>query len=254
MSRALDGKVAIVTGAAQGIGAAYAERLAALGAAVVVADLNDEGGSKTAAALTADGHAATFIRADVADEASVTNLVAATVDAYGGLDVVVNNAAIYQGIRQAPVEQLDVDYWRRVIDVNVTGTFIVSRAAIPAMKVRGGGVIVNQASTGAFMNAPTLVHYAVSKAAVVAFTRNLATEVGSANIRVNAIAPGFTLSDATLANFPESYHAVAAGGAALGRNGVPEDLCGTLEYLVTDASGWMTGQTLVVDGGKVFPR
>ncbi len=254
MTAPLTGKVAIVTGAAQGIGAAYARHLAALGAAVVIADVNTEGGEKTAAALCADGFSATFTRTDVADEASVAALVDGAVATYGGVDILVNNAAIYQGVRQNLIEDLEVAYWRRMMDVNVTGVFIASRAVIPAMKARGGGVIVNQASTGAFMNAPTLTHYAVSKAAVVAFTRNLAVEVGPANIRVNAIAPGFTLSEATLANFPESYHAVAAGGSALGRNGTPDDLCGTLEYLVTEASAWMTGQTLVVDGGKVFPR
>jgi NAD(P)-dependent dehydrogenase (short-subunit alcohol dehydrogenase family) len=252
---ALKGRVALVTGAGQGIGAAYAARLAELGAHVVVADINCDGATATADALTASGLSASAAGIDVTDADSVGQMVDQIVTDYGSLDVVVNNAAIYQGIRLSPVETTDVDYWRRIIDVNLTGVFIVSRAVIPAMKARGGGVIVNQGSTGSFMNAPNMIHYAVSKAAVVALTRNLASEVGQYNIRVNAIAPGFTLSDATKANFPGAdTQANAAAGSALRRNGTPEDILGALEYLTTDASAWVTGQTLVVDGGKVFPR
>lgn len=255
MNQTLNGKTAVVTGAAQGIGSAYARHLAKLGASVVVADIDGEGAAKTAAQLRADGFDAVHHQVDVADPSSVDGVARAVLEASGRTDILVNNAAIFKGIRQETVEETSVEYWRKVIDVNVTGTFIVSKAFLPMLKASGSGVIVNQASIGSFMAAPGMVHYTTSKAAVVAFTRGLATELGPLGIRVNAIAPGFTLTPAATINYPDpARHEASAADAALGRIGTPEDLCGALEFIVTGASAWMTGQTLVIDGGRCFLR
>jgi NAD(P)-dependent dehydrogenase (short-subunit alcohol dehydrogenase family) len=245
---ALDGKTALVTGAGGGIGADYAKRLASLGATVIVADIN-EAGAKTVADEI--GGSALGLAIDVTDEDSIRTVVAAAAE-HGGLDVLVNNAAIYKGMTIAPVEELTATDFRRMLDVNVTGVFLVSKAFIPQLRANKGA-IVNQASTGAYAAGKLTSHYCASKAAVVSFTRSLAVEVGPDGIRVNAIAPGFTTTEATLGNFPDrnaSYEATAA----LRRTGTPADLCGALEFLVTEPSAWMTGQTLVVDGGQVFPQ
>jgi NAD(P)-dependent dehydrogenase (short-subunit alcohol dehydrogenase family) len=247
---ALDGKTALVTGAGGGIGADYAKHLASLGATVLVADINETGAKSVAEEIAEGRGSAIGLAVDVTDEESIKTLVTAAAG-YGGLDVLVNNAALYKGMTIAPVEELDPADWRRMMDVNVTGVFLVSKAFIPQLRANGG-TIVNQSSTGAFVAGPTTTHYCVSKAAVVSFTRCLAAEVGP-DVRVNAIAPGFTLTEATLGNFPDRPDSSAAS-SALRRNGTPADLCGALEYLVTDASAWMTGQTMVVDGGRVFPQ
>jgi 3-oxoacyl-[acyl-carrier protein] reductase len=245
---ALDGKTALVTGAGGGIGADYAKRLASLGATVIVADIN-EGGAKSVAHEI--GGSALGVSVDVTDEDSIQTVVATAAE-LGGLDVLVNNAAIYKGMAIAPVEQLTAADFRRMMDVNVTGVFLMSKACIPQLRT-SKGVIVNQASTGAFVAGKFTSHYCASKAAVVSFTRSLAIEVGPDGIRVNAIAPGFITTEATLGNFPDRNDSYAAT-AALRRSGTPQDICGALEFLVTDSSAWMTGQTLVVDGGQVFPQ
>ena len=255
MTGVLDGKVAVVTGAAQGIGATYAAHLASLGAAVVVADINLDGAAATAADLRAQGRTATARAVDVADVESTNALAGAVFGEYGRTDILVNNAAIFGGILQQTVEDTDVEYWRRVIDVNVTGIIIVTKAFLPMLKAAKNGVIVNQGSIGSFMVSPRMVHYTTSKAAVVALSQGLATEVGQYGIRVNVIAPGFTVTPAARQNYPDGGEFEdRAAAAALGRVGSPTDLCGALEFLVTDASAWMTGQALIVDGGRCFLR
>jgi 3-oxoacyl-[acyl-carrier protein] reductase len=255
MDRKLEGRVAVVTGAAQGIGASYARHLAELGATVVVADIDGDGAAGTAKEIRHDGWRASHHEVDVADSTSVTIMADAVAAEHGRADIVVNNAAIFKGIVQQTVEEMPVDYWRQVIDTNVTSVFMVSQAFLPMLKASPAGVIVNQGSIASFMAAPGMVHYTTSKAAVVAFTRGLATEVGKFGIRVNAIAPGFTETPAAWVNFPDpARHQASAADAALGRVGTPSDLCGALEFLVTEASAWMTGQTLVIDGGRCFLR
>ncbi len=248
---AIEGKTALVTGAGGGIGADYAKHLASLGATVLVADINETGAKSVAEEIAEGGGSAIGMAIDVTDEESIKTVVAVAAE-HGGLDILVNNAAIYKGMTIAPVEQLTAAEWRRMMDVNVTGVFLVSKAFLPQLRANKGA-IVNQASTGAYAAGKFTSHYCASKSAVVSFTRSLAVEVGPDGIRVNAIAPGFTTTEATLTNFPdrtESYEATAA----LRRSGTPADLCGALEFLTSPASAWMTGQTLVVDGGQVFPQ
>jgi NAD(P)-dependent dehydrogenase (short-subunit alcohol dehydrogenase family) len=245
---ALNDKTALVTGAAGGIGAEYARHLAALGATVVVADIDEAGAQQVARQI---GAKALGTAMDVTDEASIDSAVALAAE-QGGLDILVNNAAVYKGVTIAPVEKMPATDFRRMLDVNVTGLFLVSKAFLPQLR-ESKGVIVNQASTAAYAAGKFVSHYCASKAAVVSFTRSLAAEVGPDGIRVNAIAPGLTTTEATLSNFP-GRDEIYAAAAALRRSGTPEDLCGALEFLVSPASAWMTGQTLVVDGGQVFPQ
>jgi NAD(P)-dependent dehydrogenase (short-subunit alcohol dehydrogenase family) len=244
----LTGKTALVTGAAGGIGAEYARRLTSLGATVFVADLDETGAKHVAEEI---GPRAIGTPLDVTDELSIGNAVRLAAD-HGGLDVLINNAAIYKGLKSARPEEITAAEFRRVLDVNVTGVFLMCKAFIGQLRA-SRGVIVNQASTAAYAAGKDYAHYCASKAAVVSFTRSLAADVGPDGVRVNAIAPGLTTTEATLSNFPgrdQAYGAVAA----LRRAGTPEDLCGTLEFLVSRESAWMTGQTLVVDGGQVFPQ
>jgi len=248
----LSGKTAIVTGAGHGIGAAYARALAEHGATVLLADIDGESAEAEAKRQAEAGLAATGVRTDVSDEASCAELVQTALTATGRVDILVNNAAMFAGLQYAPAEEMDVAYWRRVIDVNLTSVFVMSRAVIPAMKAQGGGHIVNQASTAAWINAPTALHYCTSKAGVVALTVGLARELGPAAINVNAIAPGPTDTDALRERYTDERRSAAAAGAALRRIGTPEDQAGALLFLVSPSSSWMTGQTLVVDGGSTF--
>jgi NAD(P)-dependent dehydrogenase (short-subunit alcohol dehydrogenase family) len=245
----LEGKVAVVTGAAQGIGAAYARRLAEIGAAVVVADIDGEGAGQTAKQLVADGLRAVARRVDIADAASTAELAASVVDELGSIDVLVNNAAIYKGLQMEVAEDIELDYWRRMVDVNISGTYYMCRAVIPQMRRQRSGRIVNQSSIAHYIAAPMALHYCTTKGAVVAMTKALASELGEDNIRVNCIAPGIIGTEATLTSVPPMLQDMLVMQAALGRMGTPEDLLGALEFLCTSASEYVTGQTLVVDGG-----
>jgi 3-oxoacyl-[acyl-carrier protein] reductase len=247
----LDGKVAIVTGAAQGIGEAYARHLAELGAEVVVADIDDAGAEATAKGLTGAGHKAIGVRVDIADVASTEQLVQQVLNRSGTIDILVNNAGLYRGLQMAPAEEVDLAYWRRMIDVNVNGTYYMCRAVIPHMRRQGHGKIVNQSSIAAYLAAPLASHYVVSKAAVVALTKCLAREVGEDGINVNAIAPGVIGTPATMEAVPEPMRDMLVMNAAIHRIGQPQDLLGALEFLCSDMSDYVTGQTLVVDGGVV---
>jgi 3-oxoacyl-[acyl-carrier protein] reductase len=255
MGRGLNGRVAVVTGAAQGIGEVYARHLGSLGAAVVLADIDADGVTRTAAKLAADGISAWAHHLDVSNEESVQRLAEAVLERHPeshGADILVNNAAIYRGLRHMQVETMDVDYWRRVIDVNVTGVMIVTRAFIPQLKQSAAGKVVNAASASAHLMVPGVLHYCVSKAAVIALTQGLARELGPFGIRVNAIAPGVTLTTATREAFDEEAQKAAAQQTSLRANATADDMRGPLEFLVSDASNWVTGQTVVADGGKVM--
>jgi NAD(P)-dependent dehydrogenase (short-subunit alcohol dehydrogenase family) len=248
----LENKIAIVTGAARGIGAELAQALAAAGAKVAVADVLD--GSAVAARIAETGGEAMYCRADVTSPQSVAALVADTIARFGTVDVLVNNAGIFADLAKKPFTAIDGAEWDRVMAVNVRGPFECAKAVAPVMIAKGRGKIVNIASGTVFKGFSGALHYVSSKGAVVAMTRCLARELGPHSVCVNAIAPGLTLSEAVADN-PE--WGGAAGDAtvasrALKRAQKPADIVGTLLYLASDASDFVTGQSIVVDGGSVM--
>jgi NAD(P)-dependent dehydrogenase (short-subunit alcohol dehydrogenase family) len=248
----LAGKVAIVTGGAQGIGYAVAEALAGRGAALVVADI--AGATEAAGRLVAQGARAIGIAGDVASEPDTAAMAEAATSAFGGVDILVNNAGIYATLKPKPFEQIDPAEWRRVMEVNVFGIFLCVRAVLPAMKARGGGRVINISSGVAFKGNPNMAHYVASKGAVVSLTRALATELGPHAILVNSVAPGLTLSDGLRAN-PELMAGVrerSLRGRVLAREMLPGDLVGAVAFFAGPDSGFITGQTLVVDGGAYY--
>ncbi len=248
----LAGRVAIVTGAAQGIGARYAQALAAEGAAVVCADV--VASEATVAAITAAGGRALDVRVDVTSSESTRAMAEAATRAFGRIDILVNNAGIFTNLALKPFEQIDSAEWDKVMAVNVRGPFECSKAVLPAMRAQGYGKIINIASGTVFKGAPMLLHYVSSKGAVVAMTRSMARELGDAGIRVNTLAPGLTASENTMAN-PAWQGAMSTNNIAtraIKREVTPEDLCGTLLYLASPASDFVTGQVVVVDGGSVM--
>ena len=244
----LDGKVAVVTGAAQGIGRALADGLAAEGARIVVADLR---GAEEAAARYPDG---VGLAVDVADEAEVARLVDATVDRCGGLDVLVNNAGLYASLEMRAFTEIPLEEWRTVMDVNVASMFLMCRAAVPVMREAGGGAIVNISSGTPFRGVPFLLHYVTSKGAIVAFTRALARELGKDAIRVNCVAPGFTMSEGVKQHpeVVEKLRDASVSARTIQRDQEPEDVVGAVAYLAGPAASFVTGQTIVIDGGQYF--
>jgi NAD(P)-dependent dehydrogenase (short-subunit alcohol dehydrogenase family) len=244
----LDGKVAVVTGAAQGIGKAIAGGLAREGARIVVADLQR---AQEAAASYPDGIGLTV---DVSREGDVARMVSETVERCGSLDILVNNAGLYASLEMRPFTEIPLDEWRRVMDVNVASMFLACRAAVPAMRERGGGKIVNISSGTPFRGVPFLLHYVTSKGAIVALTRSLAKELGKDCIHVNCVAPGFTMSDGVEA-YPEvieKLRDVSVAARTIQRDQVPEDVVGAVVFLCTPGADFITGQTMVIDGGQYF--
>ena len=244
----LDGKVAVVTGAAQGIGRALAEGLAREGARIVVADLK---GAEEAAAAFPDG---VGITADVADEASVLRLADEALERCGRIDVLVNNAGLYASLEMRPFTEIPLEEWNRVMEVNVASMFLACRAVVPAMRAQGGGKIVNISSGTPFRGVPFLLHYVTSKGAIVAFTRALARELGKDNVRVNCVAPGFTMSDGVKEHpeVIEKLRDASVSARTIQRDQVPEDVVGAVVYLAGPHSDFVTGQTIVIDGGQYF--
>ncbi len=250
MPGSLEGKVAIVTGAGQGIGAVYARHLAECGAVAVLADIDDAAATAQSKAIVAGGLRAWAAGVDIADPDRGTALVDDVVAREGRIDILVNNAAIYQDVRSTLAEDIEVDVWRRIVDVNINGMFFMCRAAIPHMKRQGSGVIVNQTSGSIFVAPPGMAHYVTTKAAAIPLTKVLARELGPFGVRVNAIAPGLTDTPATHAVTSDAVIAMSVAGIALGRLATPDDLCGTLEFLCSDAAAFVTGQTIAVNGGS----
>jgi len=245
-----EGRVAIVTGAGQGIGEAYARGLAAQGATVVVADIHEPNAEHVAEEINAGGGPGKALACcvDVADPASAETLAATTLDAFGRLDHLVNNAAIYGGMRTEPLMTVDLDYYHGFMEVNLNGALIVTRACHRALAADGGGSIVNQSSTAAWMAGG---YYSVAKAALNSLTVNLAHELASRNVRVNAIAPGPTDTGATRSVVPEAFLEPLVQSLALKRLGTPGDLVGACLFLLSDEASWLTGHVLAVDGGQI---
>ena len=242
-------KVAIVTGAGRGIGEAYARAVAARGASVVVADIDKDGGHRVAGTIRDAGGEATFVEVDVGSNASTAALADAAIREYGGVDFLVNNAAIFGGMKLAPLVKVDWDYYARFMDVNMNGALRCVRACYRSMRERGGGSIVNQSSTASWM---AVGFYSVAKLALNGLTQSLARELGPMKIRVNAIAPGPTDTEAARGVVPEFALKQILAQMPLARQGQPDDLVGTLLFLLSDASAWMTGQILNVDGGQIM--
>jgi NAD(P)-dependent dehydrogenase (short-subunit alcohol dehydrogenase family) len=245
---ALEGKVAIVTGAAKGIGAAIADGLDAEGARIVVADLQ---GAQEAAERYPDGLGLTV---DVSSEEDVERMAGETVEQAGGVDILVNNAGLYASLAMRSFEQIPLEEWRQVMDVNVASMFLTCRAVVPRMRERGGGRIVNISSGTPFRGVPFLLHYVTSKGAIVAFTRALAKELGGDEILVNCVAPGFTMS-AGVEEHPEVVEAlrdVSVSARTLKRDQMPEDVVGAVVFLCGPGATFVTGQTMVIDGGQYF--
>ena len=249
MSR-LAGKTVVITGAGRGIGAAMAERMAQEGANVVVTDVLDTKG--TVEAITESGGSAIGISVDVTSDDNLAAMVEATEKAFGSLDILVNNASIFAALQPKPFMQIDNDEFDKVMTVNARGVHQATRAVVPAMLRAGGVKIVNIASGTFYYGAPGLSHYTASKGAVIALTRCHGRELGDKNIQVNAIAPGLTESEALQGNTGfDPARAPTVQSRSIKREMLPEDLLGTLMYLITPDSNFVTGQTLNVDGGKV---
>lgn len=248
-TQSLAGKTAVVTGAAGDIGAAYCHAIANAGASVVCADLDIDGATKVAEAIAAAGGRAVAQQVDIADVDSGAACAQRAVDEFGGLDLLVNNAAIFGGMKLDFLITVDWDYYKKFMSVNLDGQLNMVRAALPHLQARGGGSIVNQSSTAAYMYSN---FYGLAKAGLNALTQQLATELGGSNVRINAIAPGPIDTAANRSSTPQSIVKDMVSKLPLSRIGTPDDLTGVLLFLLSDASSWVTGQIFTIDGGQVF--
>lgn len=248
----LEGKVAIVTGGARNIGREYCLGMAAEGADIVVADIRDP--SSTVSEIEELGRKAIGLEVDVSDAASVQRMVDETMSSFGRIDVLVNNAALYGDLEGGLLEMITPEYWDKVMAVNAKGPFLCCRAVMPIMRQQQSGSIINISSGTFWVGMAGSAHYIASKGAVIGLTRAAAREGGPANVRVNAVTPGFTMSQASVdlmgkMGGDESLADGIVAGTALGRREQPEDLVGPVVFLASDESAFMTGQTVNVDGG-----
>jgi NAD(P)-dependent dehydrogenase (short-subunit alcohol dehydrogenase family) len=246
----LNGRVVIITGAARGIGQTYAVAVANEGANVVAVDINDC--EETAGMVRAAGTEVLLVHVDVSNEDQVKDMVRVTIERFGRIDCLVNNAAMFDGLTYQPIEDVDLDEWDRLFQVNVKGTFICARAVVPQMREQGYGKIVNMSSSTVLAGATGFPHYVASKGAVFALTRSLSKELGPYGIRVNTIAPGRTDSGALVTMNPNSPPRTGRAARSIDRDEIPEDLTGTLVYLASADSDFVTGQMISVNGGDML--
>ncbi len=249
MSQLLDGRAVIVTGAATGIGQAFALECAGQGAKVVVADKGPA--DDTLAKLQELGAPGLYVQTDVSDNASCVRMAEQAISSFGRIDGLINNAAYFREIKLTSFEEIDPDVWETAFAVNVRGVWQCCKAVMPAMSAQGSGSIVNISSVVAVAGQPGYLHYVATKGAVLAMTKGLAKEAGKSGVRVNAIAPGFVITDATR-NRPAEWQQAFLQARAIQREQRPTDLVGTAAYLLSDLSAFVTGQTLVVDGGHIM--
>lgn len=254
MTQDLTGKVAIVTGGGHGIGRAYCQHLAEHGAAVVIAELNGEAAREVEKSLKDKGHQALAVQIDVTSESDMQRMAEETLKAFGRIDILVNNAAMFATVpmSRAPFDEITVEEWDRMMAVNLKGTWLACRAVTPAMRKQQYGKIVTVSSGTALKGAQNRIHYVASKAGILGFTKNLANELGVDNICVNCIAPGSTLSEANPDEKIIKNREAAIKTRALKRVQTPEDMLGAMLFLCSSASDFITGQTLVVDGGSAM--
>ncbi len=247
----LQDQVIIVTGGALGIGRAYCEGFAAEGARVVVADINAQAAEETVKALSQNGYNALAVQVDVSEPEAIDHMAQATVEQYGQISGLVNNAALCQrpAMSRVPFDQIPIEEWDRLMAVNLRGVFLGCRAVVPHMRKQGRGKIVNISSGTVYFGSTHLIHYVTSKAGVIGFTRSLARELGDDNINVNCIAPGLTISTDEVSEARAALEAQRLQARSLKRSQTPQDLVGTAIFLCSSESDFMTGQTLVVDGG-----
>jgi len=247
----LKGKRILVTGGARGLGAAFAEHVVRAGASVAIADILEEQGRQMAAELSSDKSPVHFVPLDQADPASVESCAQDACQALGGLDGLINNAAIATGIGGKTLDEIDIETWDRVMAVNIRGPWLMVKSCMEILKASGNGKIVNVASDTAMWGAPRLMHYTASKGAVISMTRSMARELGEFGIAVNAIAPGLTLGEAT-EYVPQERHDHYVSGRAMSREQTAEDVVGPALFLLSDAADFTTGQILPVNGGFVL--
>ena len=245
----LQNKTIIVTGASTGIGQAFSVACSSYGAKIIVADMNS--GEETVEIIKNKGGEAKFVKVDVANEKSTDLMAKAAYDWTGRVDGLINNAAYFREVKLTPFEEIDVAVWDKIFDVNVKGIWQCSKAVIPYMRNNNGGSIINISSVVAVAGQPGYLHYVATKGAVLAMTKGLAKECGKDLVRVNTIAPGFVITDATK-NRPIEWQQTFLKARAISREQRPEDLVGTAVYLLSDLSSFVSGQTHVVDGGHIM--
>lgn len=245
----LEGKTIVVTGGATGIGQAFALNTAAYGARVMIADMNSA--DETLDLIKDNGGEACYVQTDVSDARSTRVMAEATVNWSGRIDGLINNAAYFREVKLTPFEEISTEIWDRIFDVNVKGIWQCCKGVMPAMRKTGGGSIINISSVVALAGQPGYLHYVATKGAVLSMTKGLAKECGSANVRVNTIAPGFVITDATK-DRPAEWQQSFLKARALSREERPTDLAGTAVYLLSELSSFVSGQTIVVDGGHIM--